>query len=43
MMVHALLSTHFLARQVTPQTPVRRAIAEKPISTPNEEVANFEI
>ena len=43
MMVHALFSAHLLARQVTPQMPVSRAIAENPISTPNEDVANFEI
>jgi hypothetical protein len=42
-MVHARFSAHFLAKQVAPQIPVSRAIAEKPISTPKDEVANFAI
>ena len=42
-MVQARFSAHFLAKQVAPQIPVSTAIAENPISTPKEEVANFDI
>lgn len=41
MKVHARFSTHFLAKQVTPQIPAKTDSAANPINTPKDEVANY--